>query len=1013
MARGESETKEPWQVFDGWNQAIVDTVFTDVNAGVPAYLHMEGDVLVAVAAAAGYDGEDPEGALCRVVRHTLDLRRWGYVFREHVKRVATWRKNARRRAPGQQLSAPPVLPLLAVLALAAERMGEDERFAGNAYYPRLHALLEIENEALQQRVVDEYRACAEDVWGALNQWLELLDGALGTPTAYSLSFRYIGLPMSQALVRAVDRRRLPDLFGAYGLSPGMQMSPSDMVRLLEAWLASESSTVTSAFRRAYANPRAKERIAEVVALELLAWDGARIEDSAHSVGGGVRLVAGLRTFPVATLELGLNAHFTGVQGPAAARVTSATGDAPPLEFEAGASGWLTARRLTGVDLASLLSGVLVLEEDETKTTATRRPRALITLRKDEFLGTFAEVERVQLGEDFLLLVKDDRALADKVEVALTQVARPGYRRLDDLRGLPRGWVLYKNVQVMAVTAQDLGQALNPLVPIMTSQLVLADGLKLPGRIRKFSSLLPPEVRAVTQNADTVRVRVEWQDDLDQAQHLEWRSDTAALVIPLTGAGLLDGDYTVQLFEGDAKVPRQQTMLRLRSSDTVDAFASERAPQLAYDLEKSGWAPLSAGGFDDGVTEFVDGPLTVGEGDALRWAVSPEVWWTAPKSSSPAFEPTTVVATPDPRSCIVTGAHFLEFPVFYGKARGQTIDGVCKYCGLVKRLPAWAPSRKRSAGARVPSISLDVNQLEAVQQEKPHWLPVMDGLIHVGGGPIGLLERLALQMEGSSLFVDEFIRGLEALGHVQVRRGQDLQPVEFEYSGNYLAGLPSGEFLLVGSWATAHVHALKREIESTGGCLRETRAPAGPSRLVVEGLDEPELSAAVKAAHEGAVVVPDAARNMLPLIDTLSTIRSALPVVFQPAAKRSERFDLASSAWSACQGVTSPGAYRLQASFLTTYVHVDAQELADGTARRATAQLSKHLAAHAARRPLVAYDAVQQQLLVPLGAELPGLLGRVAVLCSGRLPLTDTRRRVVVYPDVPQDIAEGLAALLVS
>ncbi len=1004
---------EPWQVFDRWNQAIVDTVFTDANGGAPAYLDMEGDVIAAIAAAAGYDGEDPEGALCSAVRGTLDLRLWGYVFRAHVKRVATWRKNVRRRAPGQQLSAPPVLPLLAVLALAAEKMGEDEKFAGNAYYPRLHALLEVQHESVQQRVVDEYRACAEDLWGALNQWLELLDGALGTPTAYALSFRYIGLPMSQALVRAADRRRLPDLFRAYGLSPGMQMSPSDMVRLLEAWLASEATTVTTAFRRAFANPTAKERIAEVVALELFAWDGARTEGSAHAVAGGVRLVAGLRAFPVSALELGLNAHFTGVEGPAVVRVASATGEAPPLEFEAGGGGWLAARRLTGVDLGSLLSGVLVLEEAETKTTATRRPRALITLRKDELLGTFAEVERVQLGEDFLLLVKDDRDLAAKVGVALTQVARPGYQRLDDIRGLPRGWVLFKDVQVMAVTAQDLGQALNPLVPIVSSQLSLADGLKLPGRIRKFSSLMPPEIRAVTQNADTVRVRVEWQDDLDQPRHMEWRSDTAALVIPLTGAGLRDGDYTVQLFEGDARAPRQQTILRLRSSDTVDAFAWERAPRLAYDLEQSGWAPLSASGFDDSVREFVDGPLTVGEGESLRRAVSPEVWWTAPKRVSQAVAPTIVVASPDPRSCVVTGAHYLELPVFYGKARGQTIDGVCKYCGLVRRLPAWAPKQKQLASSRAPVLSLDVSQLEAVQPEKPRWRPAMDGLIHVGGGPIGLLERLALQVEGSSLFVDEFVRGLEALGHVQVKRGHDLQPVEFEYSANYLAGLPSGEFLLVGSWATAQVRALKREIEAAGGRLTATRATAGPSRLVVDGLDQHELSAAAKAVHEEAVVVADAARCMLPLIDTLSTIRSALPLVFRPAAKRSERFDLASSAWSGCQGVDAPGAYRLQASFLTTYVHVDAEELVDGTARRATAQLSKHLAAHVAGRPLLAYDDAQRQLLVPLGAELPGLLGRVAVLCSGRLPLADTRRRVVVYPDVPQDIAEGLAALLVS
>ena len=112
-------------------------------------------------------------------------------------------------------------------------------------------------------------------------------------------------------------------------------------------------------------------------------------------------------------------------------------------------------------------------------------------------------------------------------------------------------------------------------------------------------------------------------------------------------------------------------------------------------------------------------------------------------------------------------------------------------------------------------------------------------------------------------------------------------------------------------------------------------------------------------------------------------------------------------------VEAPGAYRLQSSFMSTYVHTTSEELAQGAARLATAQLSKHLAALDHGRPLIAYDQKQQHLLVPLGAELPGLLGRVAVLCTGRLPLTDIKRRVVVYRDVPEDVAQGLAGLLAS
>lgn len=1004
-----------WGTFDRWNQAVVDVVYKPEKAGLPVYLDMDEDVIRDVASAAGYDGADPEQALLEVVRSTLDLRPWGYVFRPHVKRVATWRKQTRKRAAGEHLAAPPVLPLLAVLTLAAENMGADSDFAAHAYYPRLYKLLGVETHEAQVRVQDEYRGCAEDLWGSLNQWLEALDGGLGTPTAYALSFRYVGLPMSQALVRAADRRKLPDLFGLFGLAPGMQVAPSDMVRLLEVWVGQEPSPASNQFRHAFSNANAKERIAEVVALELLAWDGTIPEGGPQGpVSAGVRLIAGLRAFPVPALEVGVQAHFAAVQGPATVRVTSAVGEAPAIEFAPAAGGWLTARRLTGVDVGSLLSGLLALEEQETCATATRRPRGLVTLRRDELLGAFTEVERVQLGEDFLLMVRDEKNLAAKVADALAHVARPGFARVDAMAGLPAGWVLFRDVQVMAVGCNDLGVALNALVPIVTSQLSLSEGLKLPGRIRKFSSLDPPEIRAITQNAESVRVTLTANDGTTPPVDESWQSGSPALVVPLDGLSLRDGDYTIQLFEGSATKPRQQSILRLRSSDTVDAFLWEQAPRLVYDLRRSGWGALSAAPYEEGVADFVEGPFTSGEGEALQAPVRPDVWWAAPKplmGLTPAAA--AVVASPDPKSCLVTGAHYLELPTFYGKATSQTIDGICKYCGLVKRLPAWAPKFKKGAGGTKQVLSLDVSQLEAVQQEKPYWSAAMDGLVHVGGGPIEHLERLALQVEGSSLFVDEFLRGLEALGHIQVERDGDLRPMAFECSANYLGGLPGGdEYVAIGCWSRSALAALRREVRDLGGTFKATRgATGGPTRCALSGLDDAGAQAAAEAAQPGAVAVPDAARAMLPMVDRLSTMREALKHVFLPGAKRTERFHLQSSSWISTERVAAPGAYRLQASFMSMYVHASERDVSEGRARLATAQLSKHLAALEEGQALLAYDAAKQHLLVPLGAELPGLLGRVAVLCSARLPLVDTKRRVTVYRDVPEDVAQGLAGLL--
>ena len=85
------------------------------------------------------------------------------------------------------------------------------------------------------------------------------------------------------------------------------------------------------------------------------------------------------------------------------------------------------------------------------------------------------------------------------------------------------------------------------------------------------------------------------------------------------------------------------------------------------------------------------------------------------------------------------------------------------------------------------------------------------------------------------------------------------------------------------------------------------------------------------------------------------------------------------------------------------------DLESGTQALSTVQLSKHIAAYlAGTQPLLSYDADSGTLVVPRGADLPGLYGRAVVLNSGRAPLVDGRR--LVYLDVPPAVASHLAYL---
>ena len=102
----------------------------------------------------------------------------------------------------------------------------------------------------------------------------------------------------------------------------------------------------------------------------------------------------------------------------------------------------------------------------------------------------------------------------------------------------------------------------------------------------------------------------------------------------------------------------------------------------------------------------------------------------------------------------------------------------------------------------------------------------------------------------------------------------------------------------------------------------------------------------------------------------------------------------------------PGAYRTRV-FPRTYAFVPSDS---GLARIGNAHLVKHLEAVRSGVPLVAYRPRQRELVVRLGAQLPGLYERVTMLCSGAPPLRfdDGTLR---YADVPPAIAAGLWARL--
>ncbi|MGE3254468.1 hypothetical protein [Pseudonocardia sp.] len=1011
---------------------MCDVIFSDRQAGQPVYLDMDDAVLSAVAARAGASAAStPTQQLVEAVRGTLILKSGpSDVFRGHLLRLERWRRAAATGGSAHiDIPPPPTVGLLALFTVAAEAMGSDTSYAVHAYYPRLSSLLEVETDTAKDRLSAAYRADAERLWKGLNDWLTATDGRYGVPTAYALTHRYIGLPLSQALVRAADRRHLSQMFRQYGLPPGSEVPPADMQRLLDAWMQQSPCPASNTLQALWQRPAAQERIAEVAALELLSWDSGTdsgVVGERSTRHSDVLLLAQLRRFPRPGLELSFLVRSSTGGAPDHLTVLGENESERQLEAMPLGGGLVRPRSAGDVDAQSLVEGVLQVSDPDSAVNGRRFPRRVVPLRRDEQANAFVECERVQLGEDLLLLVRDEGPLLREVQQLLSEIARPGYSVSTSFPGLPHGWALVTDLQVLAnPRAEPTRTDLNALVALLSSQLSIAGGLRLPGNLRKWSSLHAPEVRAITQVEGelTLSLTRSQFESGEETVCQEWRSQRGVVVVDLADLGLDDGDYEITLAAGCRVL--QRTVLRLRSSDTPDLYSWGAQRPLAHCLDQPSGV-LAATPLERDVPDRVRGVMTyksTERSEPLRSAAAPgAVWWTAPAPTPAPIAP-ILIAAPAPGSCVVTGAHRIQLPPSYGRATAKMMTGECTQCGLVKRYPTWLPRYGRRDREH-DGITLDPTRLQNLPDAEAQPVSrdaVLDGLVHVGGGTAGSLERLVTQVDGSALAVSLFLRDLEVLGHVDVQRDTRSEMASWQAAPTCLAEVADGSFVLTGAWSARARDALQTLVERAGGELTVEDNGVGPTSWFVEGLLAEQLADLVIEGGlgddlpSGATphVVSDAASLMLSALPRLTDVERHLARVALPGARRVERFDLQSASWQAVLTAEAAGAYRLHAGFRSTHVFRSERDVDHGEAAIGTVHLVKHLEALRTGRPLIAHYPAKAYLAVPLGADLPGLYGRAAVLCSGRLPGQARKQKSRIYHEVPAAFATRLYELFAS
>jgi hypothetical protein len=1031
-----TQTANIWADYDAWNASVEAEFFDGGWAHRPVYLDMEEDVVARIADRAGADS-DPHEAFKRVLRPTLYLwpERGGYLLDLHIRRLRRWQQT---RSEGP----PPCLAMVAFFSLAAEGMRSDETFRSNNYYARLCQRLGFDpkrDQKAAKKIESDFRRDSLELWGGLNSWLLDHDGALGTPTAFSFDWRsYVGVPISQALLREEERLELRDLFVEYRLRPGQQVAASDMLRLLREWVP--KADVSPTLKRLFGQAEAQARIADIASIELQAWDGTVPAGTELAVNpsAAILLAAQVRRLPRPQLQLNLvvrgasplpRGEYMLKEGAAAPAVEALRDTAGRVELaDSPSDGWRRLESRGPISFPDLLLATVQVSHVGTSAQLVRKPRRLVILERDEEYRLAVEVDRAQLARENVLLAH--RSLGDALQAVLEGCARQGFTRWtpDELRGLPTDWEAWTAVELVELPDVPEDQAdLSALIPLEWTKIAFGAGLSLPG----YSTWLrdaPPEVRVTSFVEKQVTATLAQTMSLTgrELAEAELASFDGAAVVTLSSRELEDGDYRVALREaGPRGKPLVSASFRLRSGDL---------PRLSVDLEgelcycPSTTAPqgvLSAEIVDRRTPPFIAGGATIPDREV---ALHPRGPIPSALLEAPPLDPETEAepedAPVDARSgaapsCLMGGSHRYQLPeagraVMLGKRKPSKIDARCMNCGFEK----WFPPHLRKARPKGAAPRTTVIDAPAPRTVTPEVAPIaegtapdmdllLDALTYLGGGAWALFERLAQQVGEEPWFALEAARTLSSLGHIDLV--VDLlagRPTHWAVSPPTLCATPAGA-VLCGARSTRLVERLRQDVDALGGAVEMDTSAGAPATVLVTGIDNADVADVAQSLSVSVGVKAHAslggARAMAAELPTLAELRDALPRLEWPAVSL-ERFDLHANKWEQAAALDRGGAYK----FVTRPLRYGFVAHRDGSGEVVAAdnRLVKWLAAQAEGLNLLAYDAERELLITRLGAQLPGLYERAAVLSSGFAPV----RRVdgtVAYRDVPADVAATL------
>ena len=457
--RGREMPKQP-----EWNAAIGDWYFGTRSAGRPVYLSLDEEVIVEMAREQGWDLVDPVADFEAALRVYVSPH-GSRPFRIWAEAGDRWRKK-----PLESLGHPPFLAFLGATVLAATREspGKLRKQGRPAYYDPLRTLFNLGGEG----TIPGYYPDVPNMWRWLNEWLTATGGEHGLPTAYAPKThdQHIGFSLSQAVLLSSDRARLTDFFDAIGADPRSEVASAELLARLRRWVAGPGRA-TARMRKALDDPNFSDILGDILATELLYWDGTILDKR------GLRVARVLPHIDAYRARLDSVAFIPAGIGERTVRLDNGEIEVPAgprfIHFPAPC-------RLSLVDADSWVTGDLRFREDVDP---------VMVFRPDDDVGGWVPVRRAQYGESHYVLVHDSA----HVEVAsFFRQHVPGDVKEVTKVQLPGGWHLYRDV-VLTTSSVLVAPPLRPLLPRSDQMPELVGGLCVDGHRSMYLADAAPDV----------------------------------------------------------------------------------------------------------------------------------------------------------------------------------------------------------------------------------------------------------------------------------------------------------------------------------------------------------------------------------------------------------------------------------------------------------------------------------------------------------------------------------------